>query len=43
MAQPQPPLPPSPTGDANYEIPLDTSMYIFNCNRTVEAMILKYL
>ena len=31
--------PPSPRGDANYEIPLDMSMYIFNCNKTVEAII----
>ena len=38
------PLPhPSPRGDANYEIPLDMSMYIFNCNKTVEAIILKCL
>ena len=27
------PLPPSPRGDANYEIPLDRSMYIFHCNK----------
>ena len=35
--------PPSPRGDANYEIPLDMSMYIFSCNKTVEAIILKCL
>ena len=34
-----PPLPPpSPRGNANYEILLDISMYIFNCNKTVEAI-----
>ena len=33
----------SPRGDVNYEIPLDMSMYIFNCNKAVEAIILKYL
>ena len=33
--------PPSPRGDADYEISLDMSMYIFNCNKTVEAIILK--
>ena len=27
----------------NYEIPLDMSMYIFNCNETVEAITLKCL
>ena len=27
----------------NYEIPLDMSMYIFNCNKTVEAITLKCL
>ena len=36
-------LPSPPRGDANYEIPLDMLMYIFNCNETVEAIILKYL
>ena len=35
--------PPSPRRDANYEIPLDMSMYIFNWNKTVEAIILKCL
>ena len=30
-------------GDANYEIPVDMSMYIFSCNKTVEAIILKCL
>ena len=35
--------PPSSRGDANYEIPLDMSMYIFNCKKTVEAIILKSL
>ena len=29
--------------DANYEIPLDMSMYIFSCNKTGEAIILKWL
>ena len=29
-------------GDANYEITLDRSPYIFDCNKTVEAIILKY-
>ena len=29
------PSPPSPKGDKNYEIPLDMSVYIFNCNKTV--------
>ena len=34
-----PPLPPpSPRGNSNYEILLDISMYIFNCNKTVEAI-----
>ena len=33
----------SPRGDANYKIPLDMSMYIFKCNKTVEAIILKCL
>ena len=28
--------------DANYEITLDSSPYIFNCNKIVEAIILKY-
>ena len=40
---PLPPPPPTPRGDANYEISLDMSMYIFNCNKTVEAIILKLL
>ena len=43
MAQPPPPPLPSPAEDTNYEIPLDRSLYIFNCNKTVEAIILKYL
>ena len=30
-------------GDANYEIPVDMSMYISSCNKTVEAIILKCL
>ena len=38
-----PPLLPSPTEDTKYEIPLDRPLYIFNCNKTVEAIILKYL
>ena len=29
--------------DATYEIPLDMSLYIFNCNKTAEAIILKCL
>ena len=38
------PIPsPSPKGDANYEIPLDMSMYIFNSNKTLGAIIMKYL
>ena len=37
-----PPLP-SPREYVNYKVPLDRSMYIFNCNKTVEAIILKYL
>ena len=43
---PHPPTPflaPSPRRDPNYEIPLDISMHIFNCNKTVEAIILKCL
>ena len=32
-----PPPPLSPRGDANYDILMDRSMYIFNCNKTVEA------
>ena len=31
--------PPSLRRDANYEIPLDMSMYMFNCNKTVEAIL----
>ena len=34
---------PSLWGDANYEIPLDRSMCIFDYNKTVEAIILKCL
>ena len=30
-------------GDANYEIPLDMSMYFFSCNKTVETIMLKCL
>ena len=30
-------------GDANYEIPLDRSVFIFDCNKTVEAIIMNYL
>ena len=37
------PSPSSPRGDANYEILLQISIYIFNFNKTVETMILKYL
>ena len=39
----RPTPPPSPKGDASYEIPLDMSMCIFNYNKTVGAIILKYL
>ena len=35
-------FPPSSRGDANYEITLDRSLYIFNCNKTAEVIILKY-
>ena len=35
--------PPSPRGDATYEISLDMSMYIFNCKKTVKVIILKCL
>ena len=31
--------PPSPRGNANYEIPLDMSMHIFNCHTIVEAIL----
>ena len=35
--------PPSPRRDANYKIPMDMSMHIFNCIKTAEAIILKCL
>ena len=35
--------PPLPRADANYEIPLDMSMYIFNCNKIVEATCFLFL
>ena len=37
------PPPPSPRVYANYEISLERSMYIFNCNKTVAAIILTHL
>ena len=37
------PPPPSPRVYANYEIPLERSMYIFNCNKTVAAIMLTHL
>ena len=44
MKNVSPPAPlPSPRGHVNYEIPLDMSMYIFNCSKPAEAVILIYL
>ena len=35
-------FPPSSRGDENYEVSLNMSMYIFKCNKTLEAIILRY-